>query len=117
MIEVNGEDLRSYTLTPRDVGVEPADPDGEGAALFAGGSPQENAEVTRSIFRGEPGPHSDLAAINAGAAIYAAGGVDSIADGVVAAREALAGGHAADALERFVQASARHAPERAAAAG
>jgi anthranilate phosphoribosyltransferase len=84
--------------------------------LLQGGSPEENAEVTRSIFRGEPGPHSDLAAINAGAAIYAAGSAGSIAEGVVAAREALVGGQAADALERFVQASARHAPERAGAA-
>jgi anthranilate phosphoribosyltransferase len=68
-------------------------------------------------LRGEPGPRSDLAAINAGAAIYAAGGADSIAEGVVAAREALIDGQAADALERFVQASARHAPAQAAAAG
>jgi anthranilate phosphoribosyltransferase len=117
VIEVNGEELTSYTLTPRDAGVEQADSVDEEAALFAGGSPEENAEVTRSILRGERGPRSDLAAINAGAAIYAAGGADSIAEGVVAAREALAGGRAADALERFVQASARHAPERAAAAG
>jgi anthranilate phosphoribosyltransferase len=116
VIEVNGDELTRYTLLPRDVGVEPADPDGDGAALLQGGSPEENAEVTRSIFGGEPGPHSDLAAINAGAAIYAAGAADSIAEGVVAAREALAGGQAADALERFVQASARHAPEHAGAA-
>lgn len=116
VIEVNGEELTRYTLNPRDVGVEPTDPESEEAALFAGGSPRENAEVTRAIFSGEPGPRSDLAAINAGAAIYAAGVTDSIADGVVAAREALAGGGAADALERFVQASARHAPEQATAA-
>jgi anthranilate phosphoribosyltransferase len=116
VIEVNGEELTRYTLLPRDVGVEPADLVGDGAALLQGGSPEENAEVTRSIFGGELGPHSDLAAINAGAAIYAAGAADSIAEGVVAAREALAGGQAADALERFVQASARHAPERAGAA-
>ena len=116
VIEVNGEQLTRYTLTPRDVGVEPVDYAGETAALFAGGSPQENAEVTRAIFRGESGPCSELAAINAGAAIYAAGGVDSIAEGVVAARETLADGRAADALEQFVQASVRHAPEPAATA-
>ncbi|HWY18525.1 MAG TPA: anthranilate phosphoribosyltransferase [Solirubrobacteraceae bacterium] len=116
VIEVNGEELTRYTLTPRDVGVEPADRAGEDAALLAGGSPERNAEVTRSILRGEPGPRSDLAAINAGAAIYAAGGADSIAEGVTAARGALTGGAAADALERFVRASARHAPAQAAAA-
>jgi anthranilate phosphoribosyltransferase len=117
VIEVNGEELTRYMLTPREVGVEQADPAGEAVALLAGGSPQENAALTRAIFRGEPGPHSDLAAINAGAAIYAAGRADSIADGVVAAREALTDGAAADALERFVRASAEHAPERVAAAG
>ena len=117
VIEVNGEALTRYTLTPREVGIELLDPAGAEAALLAGGTPQENAQVTRSIFRGEPGPHSDLAAINAGAAIYAAGAADSIAAGVLAARQALADGAAADALERFVTASARHAPERAAAAG
>jgi anthranilate phosphoribosyltransferase len=114
VIEVNGEELTRYTLTPRDVGVEPADRAGEDAALLAGGSPERNAEVTRSILRGEPGPRSDLAAINAGAAIYAAGATDSIAEGVQAARAALADGTAADTLERFVQASQRHAPASAA---
>jgi anthranilate phosphoribosyltransferase len=117
VIEVNGEELTRYTLTPGDVGVEPTDPGSEQAALQAGGSPQENAQMTRAIFSGEPGPRSDLAAINAGAAIYAAGAVDSIAEGVLAAREALAGGRAADALERFVRASARHAPAQAVPAG
>jgi anthranilate phosphoribosyltransferase len=111
VIEVNGEELTRYTLTPGDAGVRSPDGAAGGQAL-AGGSPQENAEVTRAIFRGEPGPHSELAAINAGAAIYASGGVESIADGVAAAREALAGGRAAEALERFVQASSKHAPAR-----
>jgi len=117
VIEVNGEELTRYTLTPGDVGVEPTDPASEQAALLAGGSPRENAQMTRAIFSGEPGPRSDLATINAGAAIYAAGAADSIAEGVLAAREALAGGRAADALERFVRASARHAPEQAVSAG
>jgi anthranilate phosphoribosyltransferase len=115
VIEVNGEELTRYTLTPREVGVELVDPASEAAALLAGASPRENAEVTHSIFRGELGPHSDLAAINAGAAIYAAGRADSIAEGVTAAREALTDGRATDALERFVQASTRNAPQQAAA--
>ncbi len=117
VIEVNGEELNRYTLTPGDVGVESADHASEEAALYAGGSPHENAEVTRAIFSGKSGPRSDLAAINAGAAIYAAGATDSIAEGVELARETLAGGQATDALERFVQASVRHAPEQAVPAG
>jgi anthranilate phosphoribosyltransferase len=113
VIEVNGEELTRYTLNPSDVGIEPLSA-AVAEELLAGGDPRANALVTRAIFAGESGSHGDLAAINAGAAIYAAGVVDSIADGVRAARETLAGGRAAEALERFVQASIRHAPEQAA---
>jgi anthranilate phosphoribosyltransferase len=106
VFEVNGEHVHSYVLDPADVGV--ASSDGEGPA---GGTPEQNAAVTRAIL--EPGelhaPGRDVALINAGAAIYAAGAVATIADGVEAARAAISGGSAANALERYVQASRRHA--------
>ncbi len=112
VIEVNGEELSSYTLTPQEVGVT-SSPVAAGGQSLAGGSPQENAEITRAIFAGQAGERTELASINAGAAIYAAGGADSIADGVAAAREALSSGRAASALERFVQASRMHASAEA----
>ena len=52
-------------------------------------------------------------AVDAGAAIYVAGRAETIAEGVLAAREALADGRAAEALERYVQASLHHAPVKA----
>ena len=113
VIEVNGEQLSSYTLVPGEVGVQLAHGHPDGQAI-AGASPEQNAQVTRAVLRGEPGLRSELAAINAGAAIYAAGAADSIAVGVASAREAMADGRAEAALERFVQASLRHAPEAAA---
>jgi anthranilate phosphoribosyltransferase len=106
VVEVNGEEIRRYTLTPGDVGIELAiGPDLEG------GTPQENAAVTRAILQGERGVRADLAAINAGAAIYAAGRAGTIAAGVEMARVALGDGSAAGALERYVEASKRNAPE------
>ncbi len=113
VIEVNGEQLSSYTLVPGEVGVQLAQAEPDGQAI-AGASPEQNANVTRAVLRGEPGLQSELAAINAGAAIYAAGAAESIAAGVASAREAMADGRAQDALERFVQASVRRAPEAAA---
>ncbi len=107
VVEVNGEEISRYTLTPQDVGIELADPSDP---LLGGGSPLENAEVTRAVLAGERGVRADLVLINAGAAIYAAGAADSIAAGVEAAREAIASGSAAAALDRYVQASRRHAP-------
>jgi anthranilate phosphoribosyltransferase len=107
IVEVNGEELTRYTLTPQDVGIESADPSDP---LLSGGSPLQNAEVTEAVFAGEPGAHADLVLINAGAAIYAAGAADTIADGVEVARGTIGSGGAAAALERYVQASRRHAP-------
>jgi len=108
VIEVNGEELRQYTLTPGDVGIELAAEPG-----YAGGTPAENAAVTRAILTGETGPRADLALINAGAAIYAAGVAESIAAGVRVARETLADGRAQGALERYLEASGRYAPAEA----
>ena len=109
VVEVNGEEVSRYTLVPSDVGVELAGEGGRDSRAGAG-TPQENAAVTRAILEGALGPDSDLAAINAGAAIYAAGGVGTIAEGVEAARTALREGSAAESLERYVKASERHAP-------
>ncbi len=108
VVEVNGEELRSYTLTPAELGVQQID---DGAlSLLAGGTPQENADTTLAILAGERSPRSDLALVNAGAAIYAAGAVQDIAEGVQAALAALEDGRATGALERFVEATHRHAP-------
>ncbi len=110
VVEVNGREVVHYTITPDELGVAPtpaSDP------ALEGGSPADNARITRAILAGEPGPRTDLAAINAGAAIYAAGAVATLAEGVQAARAALAEGRAARALESYVGASQRHAPAEA----
>ena len=107
VVEVDGERIVRYTITPQEMGIALADPSDP---LLGGGSPANNAEVTRSVFAGEQGVRADLVLVNAGAAIYAAGVAESIVDGVEAARAAIASGAAEAALERYVQASRRHAP-------
>ena len=76
----------------------------------AGGPPDANAETTRRILAGVPGPQRDLAVLNAGAAIYAAGRVDGLEPGVRAAEAAIDGGAAAQALDRLVELTAKLAP-------
>jgi anthranilate phosphoribosyltransferase len=123
VVEVDGEGISRYTLVPGDVGVEQF-----AADVFqrdcAGGTPEQNARLTRAILGAGAGADGnadaepvsaaaaaiELATINAGAAIYAGGAAESIAEGVRAARAALAGGAAADALGRFVRASHANAP-------
>jgi len=109
VVEVNGAELSRYTLTPGDVGLELSSEGG-----YDGGTPEENATVTRAILAGERGVRTDLALINAGAAIYAAGVVQTLVEGVQAARAAIEDGRAESALERYLEASQRYAPAEAA---
>ena len=98
VVEVDGADLKTYTVSPEDCGLTTsADP---GATL--GGLPDENAATTRAIFAGELGPRRDLAVLNAGAAIYAAGRADDLAAGVAAAQAAIDDGAAMRTLDALV---------------
>jgi anthranilate phosphoribosyltransferase len=115
VVEVDGEQITRYELDPRELDI---DIDAAQARGAEGGTPQENAAVTRAILEGEGGGDgaaagTELAVINAGAAIYVAGRAATIADGVRAAREAIADGSAAAALERYVASSQAHAPAQA----
>src|SRR5690242_15161799 len=94
VVEVDGEQVRGYEVAPEDVGLQRADP-----GALSGGTPDVNAETTRRIFAGEPGPARDLAALNAGAAIYVSGRVASLEEGVRAAEATLDDGRAAAALD------------------
>jgi anthranilate phosphoribosyltransferase len=107
VIEVNGEQLERYTIAPADLGIELADP---ADPLLAGGTPEHNAAATRAVLEGEDGVRADLVAINSGAALYAAGACEGIAEGIELARVALRDGRAAQALERYLRASHGPAP-------
>ena len=98
VVEVNGTKIDSYTVSPEDVGL----PTTTDPQATAGGDPAVNARITRAILVGEDGPRTDLAVLNAGAAIYAGGAVPDFAAGVTAAREAIADGSAAQTLERLI---------------
>ncbi|HEV7495657.1 anthranilate phosphoribosyltransferase, partial [Baekduia sp.] len=93
VVEVDGSEIHSYALAPEDVGLRRGRYED-----LAGGVPEHNAAVTRRIFAGESGPARDLSALNAGAAIYVSGRVDTLEAGVRAAEEALDSGRAAEAL-------------------
>jgi anthranilate phosphoribosyltransferase len=105
VVEVTPDSIDAYDVAPEDVSLARAP-----AEAIPGGDPAQNADIARRIFAGEAGPARDLAALNAGAAIYAAGGAGTLADGVTAAQHAVDTGAAAAALERFVAATQRLSP-------
>jgi len=93
--EVYGESIEEYDLAPEDVGVER-----HSIEAVAGGSPEENAADLRGIVEGEvDGAKRDIVLANAGAAIYVAGEVGSIEEGVERARNAIDEGGAAGKLD------------------
>ncbi|MBO0768504.1 MAG: anthranilate phosphoribosyltransferase, partial [Solirubrobacterales bacterium] len=103
VIEVqDGGDTREYTITPEEVGLKRHLPED-----VPGGDPTENAAITRAILAGEPGAARDLAVLNAGAAVYAAGGAVTLQSGINKAQQAIDTGAAASTLERFVEATQR----------
>jgi anthranilate phosphoribosyltransferase len=105
VVEVNGQRIERYTVEPDDVGLDTA-----GLGAVAGGTPDQNAAVTRAILAGETGPPRELAVLNAAAAIYACGRADSLDSGARAAEAAIDEGAAAAALERFVARTGELAP-------
>jgi anthranilate phosphoribosyltransferase len=105
VVEVLGDEVRRYAVSPEELGLERAP-----AEAVPGGDPAENAQTTRRIFAGEPGPARELAVLNAGAAIYAGGGADTLEGGVRAAEQAIDRGAAAELLERFVARTTELAP-------
>jgi anthranilate phosphoribosyltransferase len=105
LFEVTPDGITEHTLSPERVGLERAD-----AAAVKGGTPEENADITRAVFRGEPGARRSLVVLNAGAALFVAGRVSSFEDGVRLAEEAIDSGAATDTLERFVRKTNELAP-------
>lgn len=98
----NGE-YRKYTITPEAVGLRR----GQKGDLL-GGTPQENAAITRAILTGEErGAKRDAAVINAAAALFVAGKSSGMKAAVKLAEETIDSGRALQKLDEFVEASNR----------
>ena len=89
----------SYEITPEQFGYERCE---KGA--LTGGTPAENAEITKAILKGEEkGSKRQAVCLNAGAALYIAGKAASIEEGVKLAESLIDSGAALKKLEEFVE--------------
>lgn len=99
--EIRDGYYRSIVIKPEDFGLVRCE-----KSDLLGGTPEENAVTVRAILAGEErGPKRDAAALNAGAALYAAGAAESIADGVRRAFEVLDAGTAVATLDALIAGS------------
>ena len=93
--------MKTYEITPEQFGFERCSKDD-----LLGGTPQENAAITRGILSGEIRDHKrDAVLLNAGAAIYIGGKAESMADGIIKAAELIDNDKALATLDKFVQSS------------
>lgn len=96
--EVKGDSIKSYSLSPEDLGLPRASSDS-----LKGGTADENATLLRSILAGVPGPQRDVVLMNAAAALVAGDMAQSLQQGLDLAREALDSGHALAKLEQLIK--------------
>lgn len=94
--------FKSYTITPEEFGFSRCT-----RGDLEGGTPEENARITRGILQGEKGHKRNAVLLNAGAGLYIAGRAESVAAGVKLAAKLIDSGKALKTLERFIEVSNR----------
>ena len=102
--ELRNGQITEYEIHPEDYGLQMVSNRGlrvSGAA--------ESKEMVLEALAGTPGTPREIVTLNAGAALYAANIADSVADGIVRAREAIASGAARAKLDQFVAFTRRFA--------
>jgi anthranilate phosphoribosyltransferase len=100
VIEVRDGKIERFEIEPSDFGISVSS-----LGDLEGGDAARNAEILRNVLGGQMGAAADSVALNAGAGLFVAGQADSLADGVAAARQILAGAKALRVLENYVAAS------------
>lgn len=90
--------FKEYEIEPEDFGYNKCD-----KSELEGGTPEENAEITRNILNGtlRDGKRNAVC-LNAGAAIYVAGKADSLAEGIKIAEETIDSGKAIERMNEIV---------------
>ena len=98
--ELKDNKISTYTVHPHDFGLEEGSLDSIQA---------ENAEQSLALiheaFSGKQGVARDIIALNAGAAIYVSGLVNSLEEGITKANQILSDGSAQDKLDAYIHAS------------
>ena len=94
--------FKTSVITPEQFGLTRCTKDD-----LKGGSPAENAAITRDILNGAKGPKRDAVLMNAGAALYIGGKAPDMQAGIQLAAELIDSGKALATLEKLIEVSNR----------
>jgi len=92
--------VNTFYVHPSDFGIARSDP-----AALRGGDAVENAAIIRDVLAGTPGARRDVVLLNAGIALFVAGRVDTVKEGIAAAAAAIDSGAAQQRLQKMVESS------------
>lgn len=92
--------FKTYTIAPEDFGFVRCSKE-----ELKGGTPAENAEITRSILGGAKGPKREAVLMNAGAALYIYGKAESMKEGIRIAADIIDSGKALETLDKLIEIS------------
>lgn len=92
--------FKTYEITPEEFGFERCTKED-----LKGGTPEENAAITRAILSGEKGHKRNAVLMNAGAALYIGDKAASMAEGIKLAAETIDSGKATKTLEELIRVS------------
>ena len=98
--ELQGGQYCSYVIQPEDFGLTRCQKED-----LVGGTPEQNAAITRAVLSGEKGPKRDAVLLNTAAALKIAGKVSNIGEGVQLAAQTIDSGAAKAQLEQFIRLS------------
>lgn len=98
--EIRDDWFRSFVITPEDFGFQRCTKED-----LKGGTPEENAQITREILAGKKGHKRNAVLLNAGAALCIGGKAGSIKEGVELAAELIDSGKARKTLEKIIEIS------------
>jgi anthranilate phosphoribosyltransferase len=94
--EVDHGRVSTYTVTPEDAGL-----DRSRLSDVAGGDPQQNVAIARSVLQGSPGPRRDVVLLNAAAALRVADRVGDLREGIRRSAQAIDSGEAMRRLDQL----------------
>lgn len=98
--EIRDSWVKDYVITPEDFGFKRCD-----KQELVGGTPEENAQITLNILRGEKSAKRNAVLLNAGASLYLNAAAPSFQDGVKLAGQLIDSGKALATLQRLIEVS------------
>lgn len=101
--ELKNGRIKTFFLTPEEVDMKRVT-----LKDLKGGSPEENAKITLDVLECQKNPYTDIAVLNAGAALYVSGKTSDIKSGVEMAQEILESGKPKRKLDMLIDFTSKH---------